>query len=408
MSVQEPEIPLTGTTGERLKTFALDDAARRRLTDIAARYWEIAAYAVLVAFAGGLRFYNLGARAMHHDESLHGYFSYGFTKQLREFFTTGSATDAYKHVPFMHGPFQFIGNGFVMFVFGDGEFQARTMAAAMGTAMVFMPFLLRKQLGTVGALAAAAFIAISPTLMYYSRFTREDIYTAFWTLGMVVFMWQYITTRRDRYLYLTAGFLALSFATKETTFMTAGAFIVFLDFLFATHLADRIREKTPEMRGWQYAALIAGLSTVAWAIAFAWPWIDKWRRRYDLDELPPEANLLIVMGTLSLPMYAAAVQLLPFFGKTWQNRAGDNSASHIASQEFGVAMVMVWSLIAISASLGMLWKPRTWLIAAACFWVPYVLLYTTFFTNMPGFFSGIWGSMDYWISQQDVRRGNQP
>ncbi|HYM14994.1 MAG TPA: hypothetical protein VEZ14_05505, partial [Dehalococcoidia bacterium] len=47
-------------------------------------------------------------------------------------------------------------------------------------------------------------------------------------------------------------------------------------------------------------------------------------------------------------------------------------------------------------------------IAAACFWVPYVLLYTTFFTNMPGFFSGIWGSMDYWISQQDVRRGNQP
>jgi predicted membrane-bound mannosyltransferase/sugar lactone lactonase YvrE len=409
MSVQEPEAPYRGTTGERLKTFALDEAARDRITGLATRYWELAAYGVLVIFAAVLRFYQLGDRAMHHDESLHGYFSYGFTKGLKDFFTFGTANvDNYKHVPFMHGPFQFIGNGFVMWVFQDGEFQARTMAATLGTALVFMPWLFRKQLGTVGALAAAAFIAISPTLMYYSRFTREDIYTAFWTFGIVIFMWRYIATHKDRYLFLTAGFMAGSFCTKETTFMTVGAFILFMDFMFATTLADRIKAKSPDMTTVQYAALIIGLSFVAWAIAIGWPWLQKWRERYELEELPPEANLVIVMGTLALPQYAAGVQLLPFFGKDWRNRAGDNSDSHIASQEFGVAMVMVWSLIAVSVSLGMLWKPRTWLIAAACFWVPFVLLYTTFFSNPPGFFSGIWGSMDYWISQQDVRRGNQP
>ena len=31
--------------------------------------------------------------------------------------------------------------------------------------------------------------------------------------------------------------------------------------------------------------------------------------------------------------------------------------------------------------------------------MPYVLLFTTFFSNPPGLFSGLWGSMDYWISQ---------
>jgi len=409
MSVQEPEIPYEGTTAERLKGFAVDAEARERLSALAARYWELTAYGALVVFAAVLRFYNLGARAMHHDESLHGYFAYGFKKGLSQFLTLDTWNhDNYKHVPFMHGPFQFIGNGFVMWIFQDGEFQARTLAATMGTAMVFMPFLLRKQLGTVGALAAAAFIAISPTLMYYSRFTREDIYTAFWTFGLVIFMWRYVATKQDRFLFLVAGFMAMSFATKETTFMTVAAFIIFMDFLFATHLADKIRAKSPDMTGLQYAAAIAGLTAVAWAIALAWPLMIGWRERYDLDELPPEANLVIVMGTLALPQYAAGVQLLPFFGKTWQNRAGDNSASHIASQEFGVAMMAIWGLIAVSAALGLSWKPRTWLIAAACFWVPFILLYTTFFSNPPGFFSGIWGSMDYWISQQDVRRGNQP
>jgi uncharacterized protein (TIGR03663 family) len=410
MSTQEPNVPYGGTTAERLKALTLNADARERIGVLAARWWEPASYALLVIFAAVLRFYNLGARAMHHDESLHGFFAYGFTKGVRDFVTFNGASETYKHVPFMHGPFQFIGNGFVMAIpgFGDGEFQARTLAATLGTAMVFMPFLLRKQLGTVGALATAAFIAFSPTLMYYSRFTREDIYTAFWTFGIVIFMWRYMATKQDRYLFLTAGFLAGSFCTKETTFMTAAAFIGFMDFLFAGHIADKIRAKTPDMTPVAYAALVIGMMFAAIPIAAVWPFIENWRKKYELDEMPPEANLIIVLGTLSLPQYAAGVQLLPGFGKEWRNRAGDNSNSHIATQEFRVAMVTIFGLIGLASAIGLIWRPKTWLIAAAAFWIPFFLLFTTFFSNMPGFFSGMWGSMDYWISQQDVRRGNQP
>lgn len=410
MSSEEPQVQYGETTLDRLKAFALNDAARERLNGLAARYWEISAYVGLVIFAAVLRFYDLGARAMHHDESLHGYFSYGFTKALREFFTFGTANvDSYKHEPFMHGPFQFIGPGFVMWIFQDGEFQARLLAAAMGTAMVFMPFLLRRQIGVAGALAAATFIAISPTLTYYSRFIREDIYTAFWTFGIVIFMWRYLSDRDNKFLYLTALFMAGAFATKETTFMSVGAFLLFLDFLLALHIADRIRVRRP-MDTRRYVGLTLLLVPVAWLIAVGWPFLEQWRKQYEMEELPAAGNLLVVMGTLAVPMYAAAVQLLPGFGAAWHNRADNNGATdlNIVDAEKSVAFATIFLLVGLSTTAGLLWRPRVWAIAAAAFWVPFILLYTTFFSNPAGLFSGLWGSMDYWISQQDVRRGDQP
>jgi len=407
MSEQDPQVPYSGTTGERLKAFALSADARDRISTAAARYWELSAYALIAIVAAALRFWRLGDRAMHHDESLHSFFAWGFTKSLRDFVTFDGPQDTYLHVPFMHGPFQFIGNGLMMTIFREGDYQARILAATMGTGLVLLPFLFRKQLGTIGALAASVFIAISPTLLYYSRFTREDIYTAFWTFGLVVFMWRYIATKQDRFLFLTAAFMAFSFCTKETTFMTVGAFLVFLDYMLAGHIAEKIRAKSP-MSEVTFVALYIGLMFVSWAIALAWPFIEGWRQKYDLDEMPAEATLLIVMGTLAAPMYSASVQMLPFFGKEWRNRAGENGHSHIAAQEWKVALTTIIIMVGASSALGLMWKPRTWLIAAACFWVPFVLLYTTFFANPPGFLSGMWGSMDYWLSQQDVRRGNQP
>ncbi len=426
MSVQEPEIPYGGTTGERLKAFALNAETRERLSSLAVRYWEVASYGLLLVIAITLRFWNLGARAMHHDESLHSYFGFGFSKGLDDFFTFGTLNnDGYKHVPFMHGPFQFIGNGFVMWIFGDGDYQARILAATLGTAMVAFPFLLRKQLGTFGALAAAMFICFSPTLTYYSRFTREDIYTAFWVLGVVVFAWRYMATQKDHFLYLLAGFMAGLFLTKETSYMTVGAFVFFFEFLFASYVASRIKAKSPEMREWQHVGLTLLLIPFAWAVAFGWIFLEEWRKKYDMEEMPAEGNVLVVMTSLALPMYAAILQIP--LGTEWRNRAEEGLNSHVAADEYKFAMTAIFGLIGLSIALGVLWKPKIWGIAAACFWIPYFLLSTTFFSNMghveqfhgwfllgdlrlrpDGFFSVIWGSLDYWISQQDVRRGNQP
>jgi uncharacterized protein (TIGR03663 family) len=45
---------------------------------------------------------------------------------------------------------------------------------------------------------------------------------------------------------------------------------------------------------------------------------------------------------------------------------------------------------------------------AALFYAIYVVFYTTLFTNGTGFFTGMVGSLGYWMAQQAVERGNQP
>ncbi len=53
--------------------------------------------------------------------------------------------------------------------------------------------------------------------------------------------------------------------------------------------------------------------------------------------------------------------------------------------------------------------PRsTWIIALVVMFIIYSLLFTTFFTNPPGFVTGIAGSISYWMAQQNVVRGDQP
>jgi len=101
--------------------------------------WSIYAGLVLIALA--MRLYDLGGRAVHHDESLHGYFAY----QL--FIGNG-----YDHNPLMHGMFQFYSIATAFFLVGDSDFSLRLAMAVFGTGLVLVPLLLRPRIGQVGAL----------------------------------------------------------------------------------------------------------------------------------------------------------------------------------------------------------------------------------------------------------------
>ncbi len=74
---------------------------------------------------------------------------------------------------------------------------------------------------------------------------------------------------------------------------------------------------------------------------------------------------------------------------------------------FHVAIFLVpMTLLAIG--LGLLWNPRLWLINAAIFYGFFTIFFTTVFTNGAGFFTGLVGSLGYWLEQQGVQRGSQP
>src|SRR5205085_477531 len=124
---------------------------------------------LLLALAGLLvalvitRFYDLGVRAMHHDESMHAKFAWDtFHGQV------------YKYNPLLHGPFQFLAVASSFWLFGASEWTARTVPATFGIALVCLTTMWRRWLGTTGWLFAIAIFVFSPSFTYFARMLRED------------------------------------------------------------------------------------------------------------------------------------------------------------------------------------------------------------------------------------------
>jgi len=352
--------------------------------------WELIVLATVLALAATLRFWDLGSRAFHGDEAVHA----GFAWQLAD-------GRGYIHNPLTHGPFQFIGTALIFVLFGDSDYTARLLPAIFGTALVALPFFLRGYLGRTGALIASLLLAVSPTLLYYSRFAREDIYMAFFTLAMFICVWRYLQEPRRLYLYSIAAFLALSFATKEVAYIVVAMLLVYLELLLTGEMAGQMLSTAPPPSTARDHVRRIGVHAVLLPIAplllAFWPLVGPLRQRLRLDVFPRAGHLMMLVGCLALPLFAAAVEKLPFVGDRGES-AGEVTVMHVT----------VLSLIGVASVLGLMWRPRMWVACATIFWAIFIVLFTSFFTNANGFWSGTWGSLDYWLGQQHVQLGNQP
>jgi len=309
--------------------------------------WETVFYLLLIVLAITTRFWDLGARAISHDESWHANWSWKLY-----------AGQGYKHDPASHGPFLFEANALIHLLFGVNSYTARIVPALFGVILVALPYLFRKWLGRTGALITSLLFLISPSILFYSRYIRNDIYIVVWTLLLIFAMLRYLEERKDFHLYLMVVILSLSFCTKEVTFMNGFIIGSFLGLLFLVQwLGDRQR-------------------TIKSIPAF---------------------ELALVMATLTLPLLIVfPVKLLGF------NPLDYSQAGIVRS------VVTFLVLLAIAALVGIWWDWKRWLICAGLFYGIYIVLYTTFFTNGQGFATGLVGSLGYWTPQQEVRRGGQP
>ena len=208
---------------------------------------EVLAYAVLVAVALGLRLYDLGDRPFHHDESQDAYFSWIL-------FTQGD----YAYNPLLHGPLRFYLTASMYALFGDSDFTARLAPALMGTAMVAMPYFLRRQLGRIAAFTAAVLLAIGPSYLYFSRFAREDIYFAAISLALLVVVFRFLDEPRRWHPALIGALIALGFATKETMYIAG-----FVAFTFFAILLVREGREGPT----RTALRSVGWESWVWALA---------------------------------------------------------------------------------------------------------------------------------------------
>ena len=123
-----------------------------------------------------LRFWGLGDKPLHHDESLHAYFSLQLMHNLEHWATCFNPLPGYacyQYDPLLHGPFQFhiialvykISQWLGVYDNGVNTFTVRIPAAVLGTVIVGLPYFLRDYLCMYGALIASFLLAVSPSMV---------------------------------------------------------------------------------------------------------------------------------------------------------------------------------------------------------------------------------------------------
>ena len=146
----------------------------------------LGACAAVTAVAILLRFLILGLKPLHHDEGVNGWF---LTNLMRD--------GVYKYDPAnYHGPtLYYISLAFAE-LFGLNTISIRTSVAVWGVLIVVLAFFLRRYIGRTGALFAALFLAISPGMVFISRYFIHEIFFVFLSFAIVLSVVLFIERRR--------------------------------------------------------------------------------------------------------------------------------------------------------------------------------------------------------------------
>ncbi len=169
-----------------------------------------------------LRFFLLDLKLLHHDEAIHSWFSY-------ELLTKGS----WIYDPSYHGPFLYFVTAGMFALFGSSDLVARLLPSLFGFAIIPLVYCIYR-IGYINknqALIAALLIAISPDMVYFSRFLRHDIFMLFFTMLLLVAILYWFERGTTRFAVLAAIAAAGALCCKEE--MPVFLIVFFLFFAFA-------------------------------------------------------------------------------------------------------------------------------------------------------------------------------
>ncbi len=389
---------------------------------------------IIILLALFSRLYGVGWRSMSHDEVNHVVPAFDLYEGR-----------GYRHDPITHGPFQFHLLALSYTLFGDNDFSARIPAALFSTAAVgYVLFGFRRYLGRKGALFAGFFFLISPYMLFYGRYTRNEGLIELLGVMMLFAVLRYLDNGKPSSLYILTTALVLHFCTKETSFIYAAQLLLFLALLFLARMAqvrwpDNRRRHlfiilmavtlslvvigiglgayeatlkkqltvdttispqlvqfilTATLTCVGLAILSGGVAVVTMIRALGWR-VVRAERSFDL---------LVLVGTLVLPQLTAfPIKFIgTLIGQDW-------NPLDYTTQAGAIRFIVSLSVLLIASSVaGLLWNAPLWMGNAILFYAVYAVFYTTFFTNGLGFVSGIVGSLGYWLSQQGEQRGTQP
>ena len=419
---------------------------RPLFTSVPAITGEMLIFIIIIILMAMSRLYNLGVRVMSHDESLHAYYSWLF-----------SIGQGYQHTPTTHGPLQFHLLALTYLLFGDSDFTARLPHAIASILTVVLLWNWRRYLGRAGMLISAALILISPYMLYYGRYARNEAFVAL--LGVLTFyaILRYLETGKNRYLLILTFATALHFTVKETAFIYTAQAMLFLAFYLVNRVTRSSWKSTGVLNGFIVMLSVGVLLIVA---ALGVTIYNRTQVTTDVSQtsvplIPgvapestplaghlPTVNSLIILAIIAL----ITTVILLIIGYGWKNLRRERSfdmlillgtfvlpqLAPIPVQALGwnpldysfswpgwnwqalwvqgpvkTASILV-VLIIIGITIGLLWDWKRWLVNAAIFWGIYIFFYSSVFTNWAGLATGVVGSLGYWLEQQGVHRGSQP
>src|SRR3954465_7658715 len=139
------------------------------------RFYVPAALLILLV-AAVIRLPMLALNPLHHDEGINGYFT---TNLLRD------GVYAYDPANY-HGPSLYYLALASATIFGLNTEAMRLVPVLAGLATVALVFPLRRLLGSVATLSAAALLAVSPGAVYVSRYFIHESLLVCFSLALVV------------------------------------------------------------------------------------------------------------------------------------------------------------------------------------------------------------------------------
>ncbi|MCJ7724135.1 MAG: glycosyltransferase family 39 protein, partial [Anaerolineales bacterium] len=83
-------------------------------------------------------------------------------------------------------------------------------------------------MGKAGTLFAAFLMLISPFMLFYGRYVRNEVYCGLFGILLLYSILRYLESGKKRYLYLLTTALVLNFTAKETAYIYTAQALLFL------------------------------------------------------------------------------------------------------------------------------------------------------------------------------------
>src|SRR3954462_13572592 len=186
------------------------------------RWSALAAWLLAFVAALVLRLPQLSARPLHNDEAVNA------TK----------VAELYEHGRYRYDPDEFHGPTLhyfsLPFLWLTGakdtdeitDGQLRLVTVFFGAALILTLLLFFDGLDKRALVWSALFIAISPAMVFYSRYFIHEMLLVFFTALLLGSLWRYFQTRHGEWAVLAGASVGLMYATKETFVITLAAIAI--------------------------------------------------------------------------------------------------------------------------------------------------------------------------------------